>query len=230
MIALRTACLGLVLCAPVMAVDFGQGLESPSAARLLTNGNGENRHWTGIGRLNDLPGNRQCMGTLLDTRASGGGTARGPAYVLTAGHCVSKRNGVIVQDRSLQATITFNYFADTFAERYRVAVRRAVWSSIQGRDLALLELDAPLQQLLDHGIAPLVMAAPVPAGSAVLVVGEASRPDIGLRLSACTEQDLPVLMEKPWLWADSKAMTAAVLPRAYPAAPFSKGPATGWSA
>ncbi|MFT0865175.1 trypsin-like serine peptidase [Pseudomonas sp. CAM1A] len=185
-------------------MDFGQGLAPPSAARLLANGNGESRHWTGIGRLNDLPGNRQCMGTLLDTRAPGG-VARGPAYVLTAGHCVSKRNGVIVQDHPLQATITFNYFADTITERHRVAVRRAVWSSIQGRDLALLELDAPLQQLLDHDIAPLMMAAPAPAGSAVLVVGEASRPDIGLRLRACTEQDLPVLLQQPWLWRRLKS-------------------------
>ncbi|MNO91244.1 hypothetical protein D3C76_827840 [compost metagenome] len=202
MIDLRAICLGLTLSTPLLAMDYGQDLPSPSEPHLLSNSQGENRHWTGIGRIN-LPGNRQCMGSLIDTRRTHD-QANGPAFVVTAGHCVSQRNGVIVQDQPLQASITFNYFADTQEDRHRIATRRTVWSSIQGSDLAVLELDTPLARLLELGITPLQLGAPPAQDSAVLVVGEATVPNVGLRLRACTEHDLPILIEQPWVWRNLK--------------------------
>ncbi|MEW9681135.1 trypsin-like serine protease [Pseudomonas sp. TE50-2] len=203
MLDLRTICLGLALSSPALAVDYGQGLPSPSEPVLLGNSRGENHHWTGIGRLN-LPDNGLCMSTLLDTR-SPSGEAKGPAYTVTAGHCISQHNGVIIQNQPLQASITFNFFADTVAEQQTIAVRRTVWSSVQGSDLALLELDASLRQLIDQGIAPMKPAFPAPPGTAVLVVGESIALNTGLRLRACTEEDMPVLVSPPWVWRNLKS-------------------------
>ncbi|QVM91787.1 trypsin-like peptidase domain-containing protein [Pseudomonas entomophila] len=176
-------------------MDYGQGQPTRSDPVLLANSQGQNHHWSGIGRL-ELPGNGHCIGSLIDTRRPDG-QADGPAYVVTAGHCVSKQNGVIVHDQPLQASITFNYFADTLDDRRRFATRRTLWSSIQGSDLALLELQAPLQHLLDSGIEPLALAPPLPSGSGVLLVGEVVAMNVGLRRWACTEHDLPVSRTPP---------------------------------
>lgn len=196
-----TAGLALALgCLPmaVTATDYGQGLPARATPHVLNNSQGENAHWTGIGRL-QLPDQRQCIASLLDTRSEPG-QATGPAYVVTAGHCASKRNGAIVQDAPLEASLVFNFFADTEGERPTVAVRRIVWSSMQGSDLALLELDARLEQLLAQGIQPLTLGPAAADGSAVLMVGETTASDRGLRLSTCTQQSLPWLMEAPWIW------------------------------
>lgn len=202
---LYSSVLGLALASlPLhgLATDYGQDLPSPSGPQVLTNAQGENNHWSGIGRLY-LESGRQCMGSLIDTR-NDHGQAVGPAYVVTAGHCVSLRNGVIVQDQPMKARIAFNYFGDTGDTRREFTTRRALWSSMQGSDLALVELDASLQQVLDLGVEPLRLGEPLTAGSAVLVVGEPTGVDTGLRLSTCTEQDLPSLIEGNWLWRNLK--------------------------
>jgi hypothetical protein len=185
-----------------MASDYGQGLPTPSEPLVLNNGNGENAHWSGIGRLY-LPDRGQCIGSLIDTR-SGEDEATGPAYVLTSGHCASKRNGLIVQDEPLVASIHFNFFADTPDRRPSFTVRRIVWSSVQGSDLALLELDASLAEVMAQDIQPLAIGSALEDGSAVLMVGEPTATDEGLKLSACSEHSLPWLMESPWLWRNLK--------------------------
>lgn len=197
--------LGLALASlslPGLATDYGQDLPTPSGPKVLTNAQGENNHWSGIGRLYPEDG-RQCMGSLIDTRDDQG-EAVGPAYVVTAGHCVSLRNGIIVQDQPMTARITFNYFGDTRSEHREFTTRRAVWSSIQGSDLALLELEASLQQVMDLGIVPMKLAEPSSPGSDVLVVAEPSGVGTGLRLSTCTEHDLPYLKEGLWVWRKLK--------------------------
>lgn len=50
----------------------------------LKNKNGESRYWNGIGRLRD-----NCTAVLIDTRYRHEATAQA-AYVLTAGHCISR--------------------------------------------------------------------------------------------------------------------------------------------
>ncbi|MCE1115924.1 MULTISPECIES: trypsin-like serine peptidase [Pseudomonas] len=203
--ALHAPLLGLALCsasALCLATDLGQGMITPSGPKVLSNSHGESNHWSGIGRLRREDG-EQCIGSLIDTRDAEPASP-GPAYVVTAGHCVSRHNGVIVQDQPLKAQISFNYFGDTAADHRVFNTRRAIWSSIQGNDLALLELDATLQEVMARGIEPMKLGAPVAAGSEVLMVGEPAGAGTGLRLSACTEHDLPSLREGLWLWRNLK--------------------------
>ncbi|WP_194789535.1 trypsin-like peptidase domain-containing protein [Pseudomonas sp. UFMG81] len=202
---LHSTLLGLVLAGLSLhglAMDYGQDLPSPSGPQVLANAHGEHNHWSGIGRLT-VEGGRQCIGSLIDTRSEQGETT-GPAYVVTAGHCISLHNGIIVQDKPMEAKIAFNHFGDTRDARREFPTRRIIWSSIQGSDLALVELDASLQQVMDQGIEPMKLGEPVPSGSEVVVVGEPSSAGTGLRLSACTEQDLPVLKQGLWVWRNLK--------------------------
>jgi hypothetical protein len=165
---------------------------------LLKNAQGEHAHWSGIGRLNMERG-RQCIATLIDSRGPAS-TTTGPAYLLTSGHCLETRNGRIIHDQPAQGSITFNYFADTPDARPAFALKRTLWSSMQGSDLALLELDASLAQVMAAGIQPLALGVSPASGSAVVMVGEAGRPDLGLRAAQCTERDQASVTEFPWVW------------------------------
>ncbi|MBH3429512.1 trypsin-like peptidase domain-containing protein [Pseudomonas alkylphenolica] len=170
---------------------------SPSAVT-LTNAQGENSQWSGIGRLS-LPKNTQCIATLIDSRDPLT-SSNGPAYVITSGHCVDKRNGVIVQDQLLEGTVSFNFFIDTQEARQTFPLKRIVWSSMQGIDLALLELESSLEEVIAQAVTPLALGASPAAGSAVRVIGEPSQPDQGLRLGSCAEDNADVVIETPWVW------------------------------
>ncbi|WP_139674110.1 serine protease [Pseudomonas sp. F16(2018)] len=174
-----------------------------STPETLNNAQGENARWSGIGRLS-LPDSTQCIGTLVDSRDPSTPSS-GPAYVITSGHCVDQRNGTIVQDKALEGSISFNYFVDTAAKRKTFPFKRIVWSSMQGSDLALIELDARLQQVMAEGIQPLRLGPSPATGSHVQVIGEPSHPDQGLRLSSCTEQAVEVVIEYPWVWRNARS-------------------------
>ncbi len=191
-----------LLATPLVANDNEQGVPTPVPQR-LANASGENDHWTGIGRLL-VNGKEQCVATLLDTRPDDGSND-GPAYLIGAGHCVSKRNGVIVQDQPLDATIDFNFFADTLEERKRFPIKRIVWSSMQGSDLALLELNDSLNQVMAQGVHPLRLATRPDADGAVQVIGEVSASDQGLNLANCTQWRQPLIVELPWVWRNARS-------------------------
>lgn len=170
---------------------------------LLNNAQGEHAHWSGIGRLNLHRGDK-CIATLIDSRNAEVDTT-GPAYLLTSGHCMDLRNGWIIHDQPARGAITFNYFADTADARATFALKRTVWSSMQGSDLALVELDASLAEVMAAGIQPLPLGPSPQPGSAVVMVGEASKSDTGLRATHCTERDEATVTQFPWVWRKLKA-------------------------
>ncbi|MFF7105523.1 trypsin-like peptidase domain-containing protein [Pseudomonas sichuanensis] len=198
-----------LLTAAISGVFFNASANQPAGNLLepqppitLTNAMGQSARWTGVGRLSSTDG-RQCIASLIDTRG-GAQPLDGPAYIVTSGHCVDKRHGVILQDQPISATVSFNYFVDTLDQRQPLPVKRVVWSSMQGIDLALLELDSTLGQVMAQGIEPLALGASPTPGSAVYVVGEPSSPDLGLRLSHCNEENADVVVEQPWVWRQVK--------------------------
>ncbi|MGC3891804.1 trypsin-like peptidase domain-containing protein [Pseudomonas urmiensis] len=192
-------CLGAALISLTITASAEDTVQ-PSAPtpELLTNAHGERRQWTGIGRLT-RPGGSQCIASLIDSRAPGM-AASGPAYLVTAGHCVDKRNGVIGHDTEIEGSISFNFFVDTQDQRHTFALKRTVWSSMQGLDLALLELDASLSQVMAHGIVPLALAADSPPGANVHVIGESSANELGLRLTTCSQATTDFVIAAPWVW------------------------------
>ncbi|MFJ4452380.1 trypsin-like peptidase domain-containing protein [Pseudomonas sp. NPDC089392] len=169
----------------------------PTAPLTLYNSAGQDSQWTGVGRL--IWKNRHCIGTLLDSRDDTHGTS-GPAYILTAGHCAGGVNGKVIVDQPITGSIAFNYFIDTKDQRHTVRLKRTVWNSLQGADLALLELDATLEELLAQGITPLKLGRSPASGSAVHVIGEPSSISKGLRLSTCTERFHSTASVGNWVW------------------------------
>ncbi|WP_248747668.1 serine protease [Pseudomonas sp. MWU12-2037] len=136
----------------------------------LKNKNGQSRHLSGVGRL---AGN--CTATLIDTRYRHEATAQ-PAYLVTAGHCVSRTQKRIITDKILtnkimDFTIEFNYFSDVIEQIKTYTLKKINWSSVRGIDLAVIELEASLTELIDAGIQPLSIGSRPKPGSAITIIG-----------------------------------------------------------
>ena len=161
-------CLTTLLPVFIHARDFGDGQENSSPSRLLDNSNGQYNHWSGIG---NFKGASTCTASLLDTR-NFEQSATGPAYILTSGHCINKKNGVIDQDIPTNGEVVFHYFNQGAQPQSIWKVKTIKWRTMQGADLALLELEEPLAKLIDAGIQPLRLATEQPAPETdILVVG-----------------------------------------------------------
>jgi hypothetical protein len=189
------------LAAAAQPTDFGNGLENLTPSRVLANQQGHHDHWKGIGRIQTDDG-LTCTATLIDTRTDSNDEAS-PAYLLTSGHCLYREhNGMIIADQPVTGTVTFNYFADTLEHQQPYALQRVNWSSMQGVDLAIVELQASLATLIAAGIEPLQMAEEPPAaGTDILTVGAPlAFKSPYLRMAACTHQPSGELIEQPWVW------------------------------
>lgn len=192
-------CLSLaVLPLAAQTRDFGEGLVNLAPSRLLENHDGRSAHWSGIGRI-EIKGEYSCTASLIDTR-SPDSPDDAPAYLLTSGHCAEKRNGLMVTDRAVEGTVKFNFFADSEAQTF--ALKRVNWSSMQGVDIAIIELQASLSSVIAAGIEPIRIAETiVPEGQDILLVGAPLRPRDGyLRVAACTQQVSAQVLEQPWFW------------------------------
>lgn len=178
--------------------DFGDGLTNLSASKVLLNAQGQAQHWSGVGRIRSETGS-SCTATLLDTRSSDS-PPEAPAYLLTNGHCINKQNGLMITDGEIAGTIEFNYFTDSAPLSY--PLKRISWSSMQGVDVALVEVQPTLQTLIDAGIQPLRLARKMPeTGRDILWVGAPLAAGTGhLRMSACTLQQATPILEQPWVW------------------------------
>ncbi|VVN76060.1 trypsin-like serine peptidase [Pseudomonas fluorescens] len=193
-----------LLSGPLHAEDLGEGLINQSPSMLLENHQGKYNHWNGIGQL--FKDNQPiCTASLIDTRDEEN-NALGPAYVLTAGHCVSlylPRPGAV---HPFEANVKFNFFNDTQHDYKSYTIQTANWASLMGTDIAILELTSSLSTLLEDGITPLELTrdaftAPVD----ILIVGApASLPESGLRVAACLQEPTAAtLVENWWTYPDT---------------------------
>ncbi|RMQ42175.1 Trypsin domain-containing protein [Pseudomonas cichorii] len=178
--------------------DPDEGLLALSSSRVLYNADGQNARWNGIGRIKSRKGSH-CTATLIDTR-SPDSPADAPAYLVTNGHCISRKNGRIITDAPIDGTIQFNFFTDSTALSY--PLKRVRWSSMQGVDLAIVELQTTLDALIADGIQPLRLASQLPEeGRAILSIGAPMFAGTGhLRMAACTHQYSGAIMQQPWVW------------------------------
>lgn len=187
-------------------VDYGKGVENFSPSQHLTNKDGENNHWMGIGEYKSRE-HGSCTAFLIDTNNS---RPSDSAYALTSAHCVGKENGVMRIDDPIEATITFNNFIDTTAASRTFPLQKVAWSSIQGVDLALLELGVSQGELLALGITPMKLARQAPSDdSDILIVHK----PVGapLQMSACTHMPSPAIFEKPGFGGIPSATNAKIL-------------------
>jgi len=162
------------------------GHEPPPSSELLLNANRANDAFAGVGFFR---GALTCTGSLIDPSGSGASNAR--AWLLTAGHCISLDPYGVIRNQPLNATVQFNYFADTPDRRVTVRSLKVGWSTMKGVDLALVELNATLGDLRALGIRPVPLASQEPqTGRPVFwtgISGSPIPPELQfLRLGRCT--------------------------------------------
>lgn len=155
--------------------------------------------YTGIGRFT-LDGN--CTAFLIRTPGSGA------AYALTAGHCVARNANEVIVDRAVSGrSVIFNFFAETRDRQMIVPVRRVAYSTMKGRDLALLELTGTQSELAERGVRALELAPAEPsAGAPISVVGAPAsffnQREWFLRRANCTLGRRADLLEFVWHFWD----------------------------
>lgn len=180
------------------------------ASELLDGASGADRRWSGIGRFQN---GLSCTAFLIRPPGASGASS---ALALTNGHCISTGTNEVIRDRALPNTsrVTFRYFRDTVSEQLPVRAIRVLHSTMKGLDLALIELDSTLGQLVNAGIEPLELTtSPPDPGEPVWSVGV---PVTGvpldeqfLRRSACTLGAAADLIEFTWHFWSSYANDCA---------------------
>ena len=105
--------------------------------------------------------------------------------------------------RLTEAEAVFHFFRDTQDRQMKVPAVAAVYSTMKGYDIAIIQLGAPLIALQDAGIQPLELAADPPLDDeAVKVVGapvmDVPRKDAFLRESVCNLGSPRPLIEFIW--------------------------------
>jgi hypothetical protein len=164
---MRALRIAFVVAAAVTLPAWSAGTPPLLSSQLLENADPRSAVYNGIGRFR---GPATCTAFLVRTADPA------PAYAFTNGHCLGFLDAnEVVLDRALTGTLTLNWFIDTPASRYAVPLKRAVWASMKGVDLAIVELEATAGDLVARGFRPLPLAAtPAAEGDAVLNVGAPS--------------------------------------------------------
>ncbi|MGH2592769.1 MAG: trypsin-like serine peptidase [Anaerolineae bacterium] len=142
--------------------------EAPVSAgsRLLHNADGSLDALKGIARF---VGASSCTGTFIKTSEQAGA----PAYLITNGHCAQQWHANDVY-RDVPAgdgyKATFNYFIDTTDAQIAVPASTIAYSTMKGRDVAIVELAAMIGELTGQGIQPFAIADTAPTPTAAISV------------------------------------------------------------
>ncbi|MFN2107824.1 MAG: trypsin-like peptidase domain-containing protein [Candidatus Promineifilaceae bacterium] len=149
-----------------------------------------------------------CTAVLIDT-----GAPQSPAVVLTAGHCAQpwSANDVNLDLPAENMQMVFNYFANTRQVQIAVPAARVLYSTMKGRDVALIELAATQEELAARDIVPFPLAAgqPDPAddGLPVTVIGaplaELPSDAAYLRREDCLASGQVSVLENEWQFDDA---------------------------
>lgn len=155
----------------------------------------QGRAYSGIGRLR---ASSQCTAFLIRTAGSG------PAYVVTNGHCVGLlgANEVIVNREQTAYRFTPGLFFDAAATE-TLGSRRIAYATMKRTDIAVIELDARLEELTARGYAPLEFGSAA-AGERVMAAGapvqNTPMERMFLQLGRCRLGPRVDVVEFRWLW------------------------------
>lgn len=180
----------------------GVGADLPDAAPALSLLDlGE---FTGVARLNM---GSNCTGTLIDT-----GVADGPAYLITNGHCTGDVGRGAQQVTVSEEWFGEGYFLDTHDNPTPVVVHAETleYSTMRGRDVAIVRLEESLGYLSGLGINPVpIVDEEVAEGTSVrniaAPVQDLAPDEWVLRSGDCTLAYQTDLVEFRWLWQNSWA-------------------------
>lgn len=153
------------------------------ASRMLTNAGGENAAYTGIGRFS---GPLTCTAFFIRPPQA---LETSPAYVMAAGHCIDTSSAnQVIRDRALtNARVTFNYFRDTQTSQITVPAKAAVYATMKGLDVSVIELNTTFGELAKRGVTPLDLADSVAREVKVIGAPYANTPseEAFLRVATC---------------------------------------------
>jgi hypothetical protein len=193
---------------------YGATDNGPSV--LLSNADGSNAY-TSVVRVQ---ARATCSGVFIattDPESRRGDEAS--AWVATNGHCVAfPATNVVLREQPGQGFVVFNYFIDTTSRQLQVPIRRMVYATMKGQDLALVELSARVGELRRAGFEPWrpVLTLPEPHEPVVVVGAPLQRnPQLAyLRLAACPLQGRSAFVyEFTWHWYDFERTSCSdVLP------------------
>jgi hypothetical protein len=153
----------------------------------------------------------QCTATLIAGAHPPASST--PALILTAGHCAGRFGANDVQiDVPAPGTWAFTpaYFIDTRNQHQSFRVRRTVYATMKGVDLAVMELDATYGDLANLGVHPMRLYATQPTPTTAIQIAHV--PIVGIpvneqfmRLSNCYADTRRPIFEgfNPWLWNEA---------------------------
>jgi len=115
-----------------------------------------------------------CTAFLLNT--DGNGNDNAPAYAVTNGHCYDGISFPIAQEiiinKPSNLVLKLNYFENAKNSIRPVVVRQVVYATMKSTDLAILELDSTLKQLVKEGFTPLkIDDIPPSTGEPIEIIG-----------------------------------------------------------
>ncbi|MFK7823092.1 MAG: serine protease [Oligoflexales bacterium] len=158
--------------------------------------------YSGVGRYGN------CTATLIETN----GGSNSPAYVLTNGHCVGvgllSASGVTIdQEANSLKKMYFKYYVENGTQDYIVVDNKTIkFASMDGTDVAVVELDTTLSELKNQGITPFSLSStkPSPCTQARNVGVPLSDVEVlGLRFSDCYIGDEVALNEGDYSFSQS---------------------------
>jgi V8-like Glu-specific endopeptidase len=185
--------------------DYGEGMPLLAPSVVLQNADGRYNHWTGLGKLKHPKQTAGCSSVLIDTRETSDPPAPDmPAYVLTAGHCAPTFTGSAGSNLKIEGDVQFNYFRGTKHQRKTYQLKRINWSSMQGIDLALIELDASLSEVIADGVHPFRLSrtplSELPGKEILTLSAPPTSTYFTTRVAACTVDAIADIVEQPYAW------------------------------
>lgn len=177
-------------------------------ASALTNGAGENDQWRGVGSL--VVNGMHCTVTLIEPPGACAFDENQEALVLTSGHCLGV-DSKVRRSEAIDGNVTFNYFTDTRQSQVPARTTSVVYSSMNGRDVALVRLDKKYRELASSGIRPRKVSRGPAAGTLL----NTSIPVIGIsepyaRQSSCKRSRDTAVIESGYLWERQFAIACPV--------------------
>jgi hypothetical protein len=189
-------------------IVLGDGQELGGPARAL--GVDDGPRFSGVASV--VLGHASCSGSFVVPAGLDLDTD-GPAYLLTAGHCV--RIGKMPNDVSVDVPldgyddVRFRLFGDSPDAAVQVHARRVTFSTMKGRDLAFVELQPTRHALRAQGIVPFVLAeTPIANVGEIAYAGHPQHmdPDAPAALGACHQtRRVLLLLEDMWHFYDTGA-------------------------
>ncbi|MCW2100929.1 UNVERIFIED_ORG: hypothetical protein EDF86_3409 [Pseudomonas psychrophila] len=160
--------------------------------------------WTGIGRLRG-PRASYCTASLIDTRDKEQPSDTSPAYIITSQRCLNSSNagnytydGGVQKNAPIEGNVYFNNFENTLGHTKKYAFKSIAWQSDGGLNLAIIELNDTLSNLMKAGVQPLTIAsATPPAGIEILTLGIPHTSN--LYATSCTQLPHVDVLAHPWV-------------------------------